>query len=128
MKKYLFVLAIFLGLVACNNQPVEKPKNLIPEKKMTEILYDMALLDAIRTQAPYSPGKPTVNTREYIYKKYKIDSVQLVQSNRYYISQIELYKKMYDQVNQRLTQEKEVTEKAIGKEDPLPLMDLPKVE
>lgn len=128
MKKYLFVLAIFLGLVACNNQPVEKPKNLIPEKKMTEILYDMALLDAIRTQAPYSPGKPTVNTREYIYKKYKIDSVQLVQSNRYYISQIELYKKMYDQVNQRLTQEKEASEKAIGKEDPLPLMDLPKVE
>lgn len=128
MKKHLFVLIIFLGLVACNNQPVEKPKNLIPEKKMTEILYDMALLDAIRTQAPYSPGKSTINTREFIYRKYKVDSIQLVQSNRYYIAQIELYKKMYEQVNERLTKEKAAAEKAIGKEEPLPLTDLPKVE
>ncbi|MFN8275606.1 MAG: DUF4296 domain-containing protein [Flavobacteriaceae bacterium] len=128
MKKYLFVLIIFLGLVACNNQPVEKPKNLIPEKKMTEILYDMALLDAIRTQAPYSPGKPKVDARKFIYQKYQVDSAQLVLSNRYYISQVEIYKKMYDQVNERLTQEKQKAEKATGKEEPLPLTDLPKVE
>lgn len=114
--------------MACNNQPVDKPKNLISEKKMTEILYDMALLDAIRTQAPYSPDKPSVDARQFIYQKYQVDSVQLVQSNRYYIAQVEIYKKMYDQVNERLTQEKQKAEKASGKEEPLPLMDLPKVE
>lgn len=128
MKKIVLFLLILFGFSACNDQPVHKPKNLIPEKQMVEILYDMALLDAIRTQAPYSPGKPTINTRSYIYKKYKVDSTQLVQSNRYYIAQIELYKKMYEQVNERLTKEKEAAEKAIGKEEPIPIMDLPKVE
>ncbi len=128
MKKIVLFLLILFGFSACNDQPVHKPKNLIPEKQMVEILYDMALLDAIRTQAPYSPGKPTINTRAYIYKKYKVDSTQLVQSNRYYIAQIELYKKMYEQVNERLTKEKEAAEKAIGKEEPIPIMDLPKVE
>ena len=128
MKKIVLFLLILFGFSACNDQPVHKPKNLIPEKQMVEILYDMALLDAIRTQAPYSPGKPTINTRAYIYKKYKVDSTQLVQSNRYYIAQIELYKKMYEQVNERLTKEKEAAEKAIGKEEAIPIMDLPKVE
>lgn len=128
MKKSILFLLMMLGLIACNHQPVSKPKNLIPEKQMVEILYDMSLLDAIRTQAPYSPGKPTVNTREFIYKKYKVDSVQLVQSNRYYISQIEVYKKMYDQVNERLTKEKAAVEKTSGKKEVIPIMDLPKVE
>lgn len=129
MKTKIGLLACFWTVLACNQPPVSPPKNLIPEAQMVNILYDMSLLDAMRSQAPYTPGKPAVNIRAYIYQKYHVDSLQLVQSNRYYIGQIELYKKMYDQVNERLNQAKAKAEAASGSQAPAaPLMDLPKVE
>jgi hypothetical protein len=42
---------------------------------------------------------------QYIYKKYKIDSIQFVQNNKYYASNIEEYKKMFERVKSRLEKE-----------------------
>jgi hypothetical protein len=64
------------------------------------------LLDAIKLQNPYDTIKQSIRPREFIYKKYNIDSLQFVSSSQYYISQIETYKKMYDQVNERLQNKK----------------------
>ena len=83
---------------------VEKPSNLIDKDKMVDILYDISLLEAIKTQN-IGGGISSKMGNDYIYKKYKIDSIQFVKSNIYYASDIEEYKKMFEEIKQRLTAE-----------------------
>ena len=102
MKKIILILSLVLFLASCNHNAVEKPENLIEEEVMTNILYDLSILEAMKSQNPYAPQNQSMNPKDYIFKKYKIDSLQFATSNRYYVSQIEAYKKMYDLVNERL--------------------------
>ena len=110
------MLSLALFLASCNHSAVEKPENLIEEDVMTDILYDLSIMEAIKSQNPYAPQNQSMNPKDYIFKKYKIDSLQFAASNRYYISQIEEYKKMYDQVNERLEKEKKVADSLLTSE------------
>ncbi len=92
------------SVVSCQKTGVEKPDNLIDKDKMTDILYDMSLLEAIKTQN-LNGGISTKTANEYIYKKYKIDSVQFAKSNKYYASDIVEYKKMFEKIKERLNNE-----------------------
>lgn len=102
MKRRL--LFFILVLAGCQNLGVEKPSNLIEKTKMVDILYDISLLEALKTQK-INGGISSKEINEYIFKKYKIDSVQLVKSNKYYASDVVEYKKMYQQVKDRLDNE-----------------------
>ena len=51
MKNLLLILLISV-LTQCNTRIIEKPENLIEEDKMIEIIYDLALLDAVKSQNP----------------------------------------------------------------------------
>ena len=101
MKKIAVFLSIFF-LIACNESAVKKPDRLISEDKMVDILYDLAVLDAMRTQKPLALSERNIVVEGYIYKKYNIDSLEFAQSNRYYASDIKSYKKMYERVGKRL--------------------------
>ena len=101
MRKLLFFLSVIL-FAACGNEAIEKPDRLIEEDRMVDIFYDLAILEAMRTQKPMSLPENNIDPDKYIYKKYKIDSLQFAQSNRYYASQIKDYKKMYERVAKRL--------------------------
>lgn len=104
MRKIVILICLVLGFVSCKNNSVEKPDNLIPRDKMVDILYDTSLIEAIKNQN-ISGGISTKVGNDYIYKKYKIDSLQFVKSNKYYASNIEDYKKMFEEVKARLTSE-----------------------
>ena len=106
MKKIVWFLVISVLLVSCNNAPVKKPDNLIDQEKMTNILYDITVLEAIKSQRKYDSVVNYIGTRELIFKKYDIDSIQFAQNNQYYVSQIDVYKKMYDDVDARIEREK----------------------
>lgn len=95
----LFLLLIVIG---CGDGAVEKPDNLIGEEKMVEILYDLSLLEALKSQNPLELANGGVDHTTYIYEKYKIDSTQFAASNRYYASDIDNYKKIYDKVREKL--------------------------
>lgn len=110
MKKIIATLIILFVLDSCNNAPIAKPDNLIEEKVMTDILYDLTILDAIKSQNPYDTINKNIKPKEYVFKKYKIDSLQFVKSNQYYISQIDKYKKMYDAIHERIENEKKANE------------------
>ena len=103
MKK-IIVLGLIVLFFGCNSNSVEKPQNLIGKDKMVDILYDISLLEAIKTQN-INGGITVKMGNEYIYKKYKIDSVQFVKSNKYYASDIEGYKKMFEKVKEKLNKE-----------------------
>lgn len=104
MNKSIIIICCALFFMSCNNGSVAKPDNLIERDKMTDILYDISLLEAIKAQN-INGGLSSKTSSDYIYKKYKIDSVQFVKSNKYYASDIAEYKKMVEEVKERIARE-----------------------
>ncbi|OYX80934.1 MAG: hypothetical protein B7Y83_17870 [Flavobacteriales bacterium 32-34-25] len=116
MKKTVSFLVIVMLLFSCKNDGVEKPDRLVDKEVMENIIYDMSLLDAIKYNEPNTTEKYKVNPKEFIYKKYKVDSAQFAQSNIYYASDFDEYKKMYDNVVKRMDSKKAVLDSLIKKE------------
>lgn len=112
MKK-LLAFGLITLFFSCNSS-VEKPKNLIDKDKMTDILYDISLLEAIKTQN-INGGLTVKTANEYIYKKYNIDSAQFVNSNKYYASDLEEYKKMFEKIKERLNAEMQKNDEELKK-------------
>jgi hypothetical protein len=109
MKKTLS-LALLVLVFSCKPSTVKRPDNLIGESQMVDMLYDLALLEAIRTQQPVKLEAQGLTPDTYIYKKYKVDSLQFAQSNQYYAADIEKYKKLYDRVEERLQKNKKTVD------------------
>lgn len=105
MKKILLLLiAIFCIATSCKEAIVKKPKILVDREKMVNILYDLSLLEAMKSQSmgeQHNYPKPIA----FIKSKYKLDSVTFVQNTQYYASDIKEYKKMYDEVKTRIEKE-----------------------
>ncbi|WP_366185289.1 DUF4296 domain-containing protein [Flavobacterium ovatum] len=97
MKK-IAVIILFIFSVGCKKERVERPDHLIDKSDMVNIMYDLALLNVIKYQYPVQVEDYEKNDLAYVYKKYKIDSAQFVQSNRYYAADYKGYKKMYDEI------------------------------
>ena len=116
MKKGVLFFILISLILSCKEEVVKKPENLIEKEIMVDVMYDLALLEAIKYQSPDAIETHKINPDEYIYKKYKIDSAQFVQSNMYYASDYKEYKKMYDQINSRLVKNKSLLEEAIKNE------------
>jgi hypothetical protein len=98
-KSILFCVALLV--FGCQKTGVEKPSNLIQKDKMVDILYDISLLEAVKSQN-IGGGINSEQINKFIYYKYKIDSVQFVRSNKYYASDVEAYKKIYEKIKKRL--------------------------
>lgn len=106
MKKTLAFLLLILFLFSCAKEKIQKPANLIPEDTMVEILYDINLLQALRNTNYAVYSQKNINPETYIYKKYNIDSLQLAESNQYYITDIDNYEKLLDKVISKINEEK----------------------
>ena len=74
MRLITLLLAFLLVFVGCTTA-IEKPKKLIEKDKMVDILYDIALLEAIKSQN-VNGGISSKKSNEFLFKKYKIDSLQ----------------------------------------------------
>ncbi len=81
MKKLIFVF-VLLFLVSCSGDYIDKPKNLIPQDQMAEIMADLAINDQATFMYPSSNLE--AGTR-YILKTHHVKSQDFVESFRYYI-------------------------------------------
>ena len=100
---------------------------MIEKDKMVDILYDISLLETIKNQG-IKRGFTQDEINQYILKKYKIDSLQLVSSNKYYASDAEEYKKMFEKVKAKLDDDdKKVTGKTAEEKNSTENSDAPKV-
>ena len=97
MRKTLWLLILF-SLLACNENPISTPDNLLGEDVMVDILYDIALLQAADGYVPEKLASNNIKTNSFIYEKYKIDSLTYYQNHKYYAADVKLYKKMYKKV------------------------------
>ena len=114
--KGIFIVFL-LGLVtfSCQKDPVKKPKKFIEEETMISILYDLSLLEAIKSNNPVILEQHQINPHTYIYKKYKIDSLQFLENNLYYAADLKRYKKMYEKVEFQLGEQKKLADSAMSK-------------
>jgi Domain of unknown function (DUF4296) len=115
MKKIMALLVVLVFL-ACKEDVVKKPNRLIEKEVMINIMYDLSLFDAIKYQSPAVLDSNHINPRKYIFKKYKIDSLQFAKSNIYYASDYKSYKLMFEEITKRLDQNKAVVEALINAE------------
>ena len=113
MKKVVSFLWIVVLFASCKDEVITKPVGLIEKGKMMNVMYDVAVLEAIKYQNPSSLTANKINTTEYIYTKFKIDSLQYAQSNVYYAANYKEYKEMYDEVGKRIDKQKTVVDSII---------------
>lgn len=106
MKNFFIILFVFLLLSCSKKSTVDKPEKFIEKEQMENILYDLTLLQATKNYYPQRLTEKGINYKTYIYKKYSIDSLQLVENNRYYTSDPEEYKKMFNKVLDRIKKQK----------------------
>lgn len=102
MKNGIVLVAILL-MCACSDSAIKKPEKPIDEQTMTAIIYDLSVLDGMKAR---NPALTTSASSAYIYKKYNIDSLQFAQNSQYYSADIDKYKKIYENVSERLATEK----------------------
>ena len=114
MKKFFIFFAVLIILSSCGNSFVEKPDNLIDDDTMIDIFYDLAILDAAKNSS-YENGISTFQANDFIFKKYKIDSLQFAKSNKYWAADVSKYKRMYKIVKDKLNDKKTELETVVNK-------------
>ena len=109
-KAVLFIFCVVL--VSCGEKVVKEPEQLISKEKMADILYDLAILTAAKNTSTDILVKNKIETMEYLYTKYGIDSVQFVENNLYYASIPSEYVAIYKEVDSRLESVQKVMDEA----------------
>src|SRR5690606_28342631 len=102
MKKLLKLLALTILIVSCKNEIVEKPENLISEKKMVDILFDISIAHANKNVGQKGTKNKLISPEDYIYEKYKIDSLQLAENTIYYSSDPDVQLRIFEKLEKRL--------------------------
>lgn len=115
--KISFVVCILL-IIGCQqvDRP-EKPDNLIEEDKMTDMLYDISLLNALRSYSLNRLKSSGINPDTFIYQKYQVDSTQFAKSLAYYTVQFNQYNAMWEEVHDRLERKRAEVSEAKSKAD-----------
>ncbi|WP_423129593.1 DUF4296 domain-containing protein [Gaoshiqia sp. Z1-71] len=117
MKKNLLIIFIGFVLIAlsCKEKGYPKPKNLIGEKKMVEILYDIHLYDAVDDKYKYQRFDSLKIDSKVLYQtildKHQLTDSLLAQSLIYYSSRPKVYEKIYGKVIERFNLQQEEMKK-----------------
>ena len=94
MKKYLLVYIFMMG---CSSNA---PENLISEKKMESIIFDIMILNASSSYDLKIDNN--MISDELIFRKYDIDSAQFYDSELYYSKNPRIQLNIYSNVKRRI--------------------------
>lgn len=115
MKQVLF-LFVSLFVLSCSKNPVPKPDNLLDEEVMVNIIYDISILQATDGSMSYKLSDHNIKMDQYIFEKYKIDSITYRENQRYYAADARKYKKIYKKVIERFEKENPANTQGINNE------------
>ena len=73
------------------NEKYNDKSDIISEKKMIDIIYDMALINVSKGINKRILENNGMKPQSYILKKYKIDSLLFVRSNNFYAKDLDKY-------------------------------------
>lgn len=90
--KYLLYISLIFCVLSCA-EAIEKPKGLLPEDKMSEIIADFAI-----NEQQYAIGTNinSENATRFILKKYKIKGELFTKSYEYYMTKPDVIKEILD--------------------------------
>jgi hypothetical protein len=114
MNKLIKLFLIF-GVIfsSCtSNTILEKPKDLIPEAKMVNLLTDILIADGADNIKNINLQR-NINYFPLVFEKYQIDTTRFLESNYYYTSKIDTYNEILEKVNLRLVSLKKQYENEI---------------
>ena len=106
MKNISTALIFMVLLVSCKGNTIfEEPIDLIPKDSMVLVLKDLYLASAAKGVKNKKQQK-RVSYMPLVYHKHKIDSMRFSTSNFYYISKVDVYQPMINEVMSLLEKEK----------------------
>ncbi|WP_088339716.1 DUF4296 domain-containing protein [Robiginitalea sediminis] len=105
--RYLIAIGTLLIFVSCGEKLMEPPQDLIPNAQMTDILFDLSVMDAIEGNYPNVLEQNDIRVMPFIYEKYGIDSLQFAQSDLYYASNPVEYQQIYEALEARILKYKD---------------------
>lgn len=122
MKKKIVILFSFVLVLSCAEKLIEKPENLIPRDKMVGILKDMTIINSAKTINIGLLKENGIEPTRYVFKKYDVDSIQFVKSDRYYASLPLVYESIYVEVETSIEKEVKHMEMVKRAKDSLELL------
>ena len=111
MRK-LFILLILI--MSCSNQ--DSPSNLMSEEQMVNFLLDINIINSSRAYRNNSDLNYYNIKDTFLYKKHNIDSLQFVNSNKYYSSNPKQYLRIYSNLQKKMRFIKDSIEIELNKE------------
>lgn len=111
MRK-LFILLILI--MSCSNQ--DGPSDLMSEEQMVNFLLDINIINSSRAFRNNSDLNYYNIKDTFLYKKHNIDSLQFVNSNKYYSSNPKQYLRIYSNLQKKMRFIKDSIEIELNKE------------
>lgn len=112
MKKIVLLILVLCTSVACKDRnAVEKPKKIIEEVQMEDMLYDLTLLQSIYSVASYDLQNKRIDGYAFLKNKYGVDSATFVQNHKYYAGEPENFQKIQRRIVERIEAERATLEK-----------------
>ena len=115
MKNYIMISLVLLLFNCQMNEKYTDKSDIISEKKMINIIYDMALINVSKGINKRILENNGMKPQTYILKKYKIDSMLFVRSNNFYAKYLDKYLYIYDQVLKKLEKNRQLISDSIEK-------------
>lgn len=113
----IFLLSLGIFFMGCQDiKYPERPKDLIPEDKMVEVLIDVHLFNAAKSVNRLPLQQTGMTPHQFIYEKHAIDSIQYENSNAYYGADLNKYERIHNSVKDFLESEKREIDTTIVRE------------
>ena len=116
------VILLAFCLTACQ---VKRPKTVLPDAKMENLLYDYHIAKAMGEEVTYNESYKRVLYIESVFKKYGITQADFDSSMVWYARNPETLTKIYEKVNLRLKAERDGINHLIALRDNKPKESLP---
>lgn len=118
----LYALVLLFVLTGCK---VRRPKEVLPESQMEELLYDYHIAKAMGENLPYNENYKKALYVEYVFQKHGTTEAVFDTSMVWYTRHAEVLSKMYDRVNKKLKAEQAELDDLIAIRDNKPKVSTP---
>ncbi|WP_109434373.1 DUF4296 domain-containing protein [Aquimarina sp. AU119] len=117
IRNLIYAIVFLTCCIACQSlDKAEKPKIIIDEDRMVDILSDIAFIKAAKSSNRKTFVEDSINPEAFILRKYDIDSIVFAENNTWYTSDMERYKALFERVKTKLEKERTKFE-ALKKEE-----------
>jgi len=118
---YIFI-CFFWGALVLFGCQTKKPKNIIPESTMEDLLYDYHIAKALGDGLPYNENYKRTLYVEDVFRKYGTTEADFDSSMVWYTRNTQVLSTIYEKINTRFKKEVDDVKRLIAIRDNKPIM------